>query len=521
MVQLVRPRSGLLAPAAAAAAAVVAIVSGWRGVDLAAHIYAVGLFRREGLTLWDGRWFGGHWTLGYTVLYSPVAATVGWHLTAVASAGAAAWAFDRLVVEHYGTRARTAAVVFAVGTVAQVAIGQLPFLLGEAFGLAALLAASRRRWVLGAVLALAASLSSPLAGAFAALAAVAWLLTTKSRERTGPVLLLAAALLPLLVLQGLFPQGTMPYTSSDFVVEIAVFAALAALIPRTDRVLRTGAILYVVAMAVSFVVPTAMGGNIVRLGGCVAVPLAICAVEGRRQRQLAVLLLVPITVITWTPVWASATTGRSSPSTRPAYYAPLLSYLRGHSRPMGRVEIVPTALHWEVAYVAPSVPLARGSERQLDSTDNPLFYRADALHGANYLDWLRENGVRFVALSDAQIDYSGLAERRLLATPPAGLKLVWHSIHWRVFEVVGASGIVSGPGQLLQVTHDALVVQASHAGSIVAHVRPANRWVVTRGRACLRSAGGALVIEARGPGTIVLTVVAFPPTDAETDAAGC
>ena len=46
----------------------------------------------------------------------------------------AAWAFDRLAVARFGRAGRAGAIVFAVGTVVQVAIGQEPYLLGETLG---------------------------------------------------------------------------------------------------------------------------------------------------------------------------------------------------------------------------------------------------------------------------------------------------------------------------------------------------------------------------------------------------
>jgi len=220
-------------------------------------------------------------------------------------------------------------------------------------------------------------------------------------------------------------------------------------------------------------------------------------------------------------VWASATTGRTASSAQPGYYAPVLSYLRHHRTPVGRVEVVPTALHWETVFVAPTVPLARGWERQLDLTDNPIFYRQGPLSASAYLAWLRDNGVRYVALSDAALDYSGRAESRLLARPRPGLPLVWHDAHWRLFQVQGSSGIVAGPAQLVRITRDEVDLRALRGGSIAVHVRPANRWVVSSGRACLRSSNGATVVQARAPGTIVLRIRALPPTDAQSDAGGC
>jgi hypothetical protein len=96
----------------------------------------------------------------------------------VVSATVASWAFDRVVVGHFGASARIGSVLFAAGTLAQVAIGQLPFLLGEALALSAFLAARRRHLRLAVALGLAAVLSSPLAGAFLVLAAASWLVAS-------------------------------------------------------------------------------------------------------------------------------------------------------------------------------------------------------------------------------------------------------------------------------------------------------------------------------------------------------
>jgi hypothetical protein len=115
-------RVAFLWPAAVAASlALVAALLQLRGVDLAAQVYRVGLFRREGFTLWDSQWYGGHWTLGYSVLFLPLAALLGLGVTAVLTAAGAAVAFDRLAVAHFGPAGRIGSGVFAVGTLAQVA----------------------------------------------------------------------------------------------------------------------------------------------------------------------------------------------------------------------------------------------------------------------------------------------------------------------------------------------------------------------------------------------------------------
>ena len=77
----------------------------------------------------------------------------------------------------------------------------------------------------------------------------------------------------------------------------------------------------------------------------------------------------------------------SAPSSEASYYQPLVAYLEAQHT-VGRVEIPFTQAHWETAYVAPTIPLARGWERQLDVADNPIFYTATPLTTTTYERWL-------------------------------------------------------------------------------------------------------------------------------------
>ena len=181
------------APLLAAGLAALAILTGAQGADLAAATYRVEMFARSGLTLWDSGWYGGHWTFDYSVLFAPIGWLTGIPLMEIACVAIATWAFDRLAVGRFGSAGRAGAIVFAVGTVAQVAIGQEPYLLGETLALVALLAAHNRLWPLAVALGAASSLASPLAGAFLALAAVAWLVGSWPRRRFAAGALAAAA----------------------------------------------------------------------------------------------------------------------------------------------------------------------------------------------------------------------------------------------------------------------------------------------------------------------------------------
>jgi hypothetical protein len=502
-----RRRELLWAPIIAAALASLAVLVGLQGVDLPAQLYRVDLFHRSGLTLWDSQWYGGHWTLNYSVIFPPLAGLLGVGVTEVASAAVAALTFDRLVVARFGRAAKIGSLVFALGTLAQVAIGQLPFLLGEALALTACSMAMRRRWPAAAAFAFATPLASPLAGAFLALAMLAWAATSWPRPRPAQALMLAAAGVPAVALSVLFPgQGVMPFGTTDFIWLLVLFGAAGVVVPRANRDLRIGIALYLGAIVLSFAIATPVGGNISRLGECIGAPLVLAALWPRR-RLVAIAVAIPILTLQWGPALATFVSNGADPSTKATYFRPLIGFLQRHQNPLGRVEIVPTKLHWEAAYVAPSVPLARGWERQLDTADNPIFYRSNALTAASYDAWLLANGVRYVALPDVALDYAGKAEAVVIDAGLHGLRPAWHDAHWRVFAVRGSTGIVSGPARLLTLDGSRLVLQATAPGTVVVRERYNPGWSLVGGRGCVRQdPSGWTAIDVRAAGQIALTL---------------
>jgi len=97
---------------------------------------------------------------------------------------------------------------------------------------------------------------------------------------------------------------------------------------------------------------------------------------------------------------------------------------------------VPSRDHAEARWVAGRVSIARGWERQLDTSRDALFYTgARRLSAARYAAWLRANAVSYVALADAPVDYSARAEARLVRERPPYLREIWRSSHWHVFAV--------------------------------------------------------------------------------------
>ena len=110
--------------------------------------------------------------------------------------------------------------------------------------------------------------------------------------------------------------------------------------------------------------------------------------------------------------------------------------------------------------MAPRFPLARGWERQLDIKYNSLFYDG-TLTAATYHTWLHKLAVRYVAVSDADLDYSAHEETALIDRGLPYLRLVFHSAHWHVYAVdhptpiaQGAATLQKARGQLADAARD-------------------------------------------------------------------
>jgi hypothetical protein len=463
--------------------------------DLAAQEYRADL----GLVLWDNGWYGGHHMPGYSVLFPPLAALLGPRVVGALSAVAAAVVFERLVRGSDGARA--ASLWFAAGTVTTLITGRLTFALGVAIALGAVLAAARGRYAWACVLAALASLASPVAGVFVALAAAAWWL---DQRRWWPVGLAACAVAPAAALALAFPEGgTFPFVASSFWPALAAALAVLLALPRDARLLRIGTGLYALAMVASFAFATPMGGNAVRLGALFAGPV-LAAVLWRRDRRTLALLALPLLYWQWVaPVddWARAA---GDASVHERYYTGLLGFMGSRDGGPFRVEIPFTDNHWESRWVAPHVPLARGWERQVDRARNDLFYDG-RLTAPRYRRWLDDNAVRFVALADAPIDYSAAREAQLVRDGLPYLRPVWHDAHWRVFEVAGARPLARGAAVATALGGSSVRLRALRPGTVDLRVRFTPYWELWAGRGCVeRAAGDWTRVRVDAPGDVEL-----------------
>jgi len=487
--------------------------------DLAAQVYRADLFAHHGFVLWDSAWYSGHHVPGYSLLFPPLGALLGVRVVGALCAVASAALFERLAHDHFGPRARLGALWFAAATAMNLVTGRLTFGLGVTIGLAAVLALTRRRVTLAAALAALTTVASPVAGLFLGIVALARLVTAPRRPAAAVAFGLAVAV-PMLTLVAMFPEGgTEPFVGPTLWPEIVSCAFLLIALPRAERGLRAGVVLYGLACVAAFVIPTPVGGNVARLGTLFAGPLLACVLWQWRTLLLAVMA-IPLVWWQWSAPVQDAARAYGDPSTHASYYQPLLGFLESQRGPF-RIEIPFTTNHWEAAEVAPHFPLARGWERQLDRGDNPLFY-SGTLTPARYHAWLETWGVRYVALPRrVALDQSAQREASILRRGQPWLVQVFADRDWRVWQVRDAAPMATGAGSMLAQSTAAFTLRARRAGTILVRERYTPYWAVVRGHGCVRrEPGGLTAVSVRGPGTVNVEI-AFSPWRVGSESPRC
>ena len=484
--------------------------------DLAAQVFRTELFQQAGLAIWNGSWYGGHYTLTYSVLFPPLAALLGPQIVGGLAVVSSAYLFDRLVRDRWGTEARWATLWFAAGVVTLLADGQLTFALGVAFGLTSLRCLQTGRGALAVAAAAACALASPVAAAFLAGVVIAGV-AEPGRRASRAALGVAALALGLTVIPNLaFPEpGQFPFEFSSFVA-IPLWCGGALFVIRDlpeERQLRRVLLGYVLVATAIWLVPNAMGGNAVRLGALFGGPVLAAVVLARRPRVATWFLVLALAGGLYWQLTASVTQIARSvgdPSTTAEYFEPPADWLRAHGGEEVRIEVPPTANHWESAYLAPKFELARGWLRQLDTTRDDIFYADGELSHASYSSWLRGNAISYVALPDAQLDYSSVAERRLILSSPSYLDLRYRSDHWRIYEVRGAKPLVApigaGRAETLWVGRQGFALDVRAPGEFLVRVNFTPYWSIARGNGCILRRGDWTVARASRPG--VFRVVA-------------
>jgi len=503
-------------PAVALSSALAALMLAWdpRVGDLAAQVFRTELFQHAGLAIWNGSWYAGHYTLTYSFLFPALASLLGPQLVGSLSVVASSYLFDRLVRDRWGDPARWATLWFGAGVVTLLADGQLTFALGVAFGLASLRALQAGHSRAAVAASVACALSSPVAAAFLAGVVLAASLQRRHPLNRVAVWISATSLVLIVVPNLAFPEpGQFPFAFSSFVA-IPLWCGSALYVTRTLRdeesQLRWAIGAYLLASLVIWLVPNPLGGNAVRLGALFGGPVLAAVVLARRpQVPLWFLVLFMAGGLYWQLTASVSQIARSvgDPSTSAAYFRPAAQWLSGHGGAGVRVEVPPTANHWESAYLANRFELARGWLRQLDATRDGIFYGDDGGPSqASYGKWLRANGISYVLLPDAPLDYSSVAERRLILSQPSYLDLRWSSPHWRVYAVRHPEPLVrpmgGAVGRPLWVGRQGFGLQVRRPGEFLVRVSFTPYWSIVRGAGCLWRRGEWTVARAAHPGVL-------------------
>jgi hypothetical protein len=485
----------------AAALAGIYVVVSPPSLDLAAHMLRAKLFASEGFGIWNDWWYAGHPDVMYSVLFPPVAWALTPQLAAALAATGTAALFEPLARWHFGPSAWLGSLWFAAGTATSLYTGRLTFAFGMLPAVASALALQRRRPSTACALAALTALSSPVAALFAALAGAA---VAVGGRRVSGAAVVAAALLPIALLAAAFPEGGIePFVFSAFWALPLIAIGFAVVTFKREPTLFAGSVLYGLGVTAAYAIPSAVGSNAGRLAELLAGPLAALLLWPRRK-ALLIAVAVPLLYLQWhAPV--RDVTNSGGPAMTSAYYRPLLSFLARQGGPPFRIEIPFTKYHWEAYAVAPRFALARGWERQLDIEDNHLFYGGRLTPGS-YDRWLHDRAVRFVAVADAPLDYSAVAEVTLIDHGLAYLRLVWRSRDWRVYAVANPTPIVQGAASLRALGPNWLLLDARDPGRALVRIRFSPYWSIVQGSGCVAPAGQFTNLTLRRPGVVKVAI---------------
>jgi len=477
--------------------------------DLAAHLLRAKLFATQGFGIWNNWWYAGHNIPGYSVLFPPIAALLTPQVAGAIAATVTAALFEALAHRRYGEDAWLGASWFGLATSTSLFTGRLTFAFGLMPAVGSALALQRQRYGLAVALAFVTPLASPVGALFSALAGGAQAVAAYTKERRikpalpGVAVVIASAL-PVLALAVAFPEGGVePFAFSAFWPIVVLSIAALFVIPKGDVAVKAGVVLYALGCIASFAVASPVGSNVSRLAPLLAGPLAALYWWPKPGRRTAALLAValPLLYIQWQAPVRDIRTADDNAEVTAAYFQPLVTYLSRQSDQPFRIEIPFTLFHWEAYLMAPEFPLARGWERQLDIKYNGLFYDG-TLTAGEYDAWLHQVAVRYVAVSDKNLDYSAKQEVALINRGLPYLRLVFRNRHWRVYAVRNPTPIVDGAATLTELGSDWLEVNGLRAGTAIVRVHFSPYWAVVDGSGCVAPYGQYTELAVHRPGII-------------------
>jgi len=416
-----------------------------------------------GLTYWFA-WFGGGATPGnYSVLTPYLSALVSAEVVGAVSAVAVTIGCQVLV---RGTQhARAAALLGALVAGINLWSGRIPFLLGGAFAIGALIAVRSRRTWIAAALAVLTVTASPVPAAFLALGLAALAFVDVSYRRVCLIVggISMGALLLVAITFG--TPGPEPF-SFALLVETVLWLAV-MLVAKPAPAVRVAVVLAIVSALAIFLVPNGMGSNLSRVAWF-CLPVAVVATS--RLRTWLAILVVAASVAAGASRTVSDLSQARQPMASAAYYLPLAEELDGLTTLSNyRVEVVTNSAHAAYDALLGHAMLARGWETQEDTALNkPLV--DPTLNAISYRVWLENNAVGFVALPRTSGEH--YPEYKLVSAGKLPfLTEIWQSPDWRLFKVSHPSPVVGTPAHLVKHTQSRLTLTVPCACQFNVRVR--------------------------------------------------
>ncbi|MEU6230126.1 hypothetical protein [Streptomyces sp. NPDC047042] len=527
------------------------------GGDLAAQVAWAEFAKMYPNSAYNLFWYGGLHAANYSLMSPYLMAAIGVVATTMLS-GVAATVLGAELVARTGVRKPLwPAMAVGFSLWCQVISGRSTFVLGTAFGMAAVLSVvsgrGARHLGVAALFATLATTGSPVAGLFVLVVGAAYFLS-RDWGRAAALLVPPVAVVGVTTL--LFPfEGEQPMPFTRIWPPVVLCAIVVLTAPRAWRTLRLGAAVYALGVVLCYLIPTPIGTNVERLSE-LAAPATLLAImmyrttekrhgdsrdtgdsgdnggDGQgdlpevagilprlpfplplpwftaRRRMVALGLAMTIAVSwlsgktiadivtnTTVPEWAVKTDG-------------VVNELKRLGAEETRVEVVPARDHREAAILAPYINMARGWNRQADVERGRLFYEG---HGGTaepeggfsasaYKAWLSQWAVGFVVLVNGEPDGPAKLEHALVTSGPSYLQPVWEDANWKIYRVKNATPLVDKPASVVSADGANLVVHMPRAGAVTVRIAY-SPWLWAE-NGCLTDDGEFTKLTVEQPGDI-------------------
>ena len=417
-----------------------------------------------GLTYWFS-WFGGGSAPGsYSILTPYLSALIGSVLLGALATVAITPLCWRLVQGSPYPLAATWVATVAAGF--SLWSGRIPFAVGTATSVAALIAVRERQHLWAAICAVLAVLFSPVSGAFIAFGLAGTFLLTRTHRRIALTTMFSVALSLVLIAAVFGVPGPEGYPAKQALS--ASLGLIVLLIARPPRHLVALIVLTLVACPILVAIPNAMGSNFQRL---VWIWLPVAVIATARARRHVAFLAVAIVVYFGAQGTIQELHVATKPMSSANYYTALateLDTIPGLDN--YRIEVPYDGTHTAAYALLNHAALAGGYESQTDHALNAVLRSSIRLDAESYRLWLDTNAVGYIAVGRTTL--SDNPEYRLVTSAQLSyLTPVWADSNWTLYEVTNPRPIVAPPATMVDASQSSLTIRVSGAGVIGVRVR--------------------------------------------------